>query len=138
MTSCRPPLFHKRWFEPTVIVTCVRFYLRFSLSLRDVKELMAERGLAIDHTSIWRWTQAYDPEVYRRLQGAVKRKSSTWHIDETFVRIAGCWLYLFRAVDGHGQTVDFNLSETRDREAAKRLLRKALANPDNRDRKSVV
>src|SRR5215471_498227 len=96
MTSCRPPLFHKRWFEPTVIVTCVRFYLRFSLSLRDVKELMAERGLAMDHTTIWRWVQAYGREVYRRLQGAVKRKSSTWHMDETFVRIGGRWMYLFR------------------------------------------
>jgi IS6 family transposase len=89
MTSRRPPLFHKRWFEPTVIVACVRFYLRFSLSLRDVKELMAERGLAVDHSSIWRWVQAYGPEVYRRLQGAVKRKSSNWHMDETFVRIGG-------------------------------------------------
>src|SRR5215472_16463804 len=132
MTSRRPPLFHKRWFEPTVIVTCVRFYLRFSLSLRDVQELMAERGLAMDHPTIWRWVQAYGPEVYRRLQGAVKRKSSTWHMDETFVRIGGRWMYLFRAVDGAGQTVDFYLSETRDREAAKLFLKRVLANPDNR------
>ena len=94
MTSRRGPLFHKRWFEPTVIVTCVRFYLRFSLSLRDVKELMAERGLAMDHTTIWRWVQTYGPEVYRRLQGTGKRKSSTWHMDETFVRIGGRWMYL--------------------------------------------
>ena len=105
MRSCRPPLFRKRKFEPTVIVTCVRWYLRFSLSLRDVEELMAERGLSVDHTSIWRWTQSYGPEVFRRLRGAV---------------------------DSHGETVDFYLSETRDREAAKIFLRKALANPDNR------
>jgi len=132
MKSCRPPLFWKRKFEPQVIVTCVRWYLRFSLSLRDVEELMAERGLAVDHTSIWRWTQTYGPEVYRRLQSRVKRKSSTWHMDETFVRIAGKWMYLFRAVDSQGQTVDFYLSETRDREAAKLFLQRALANPDNR------
>ena len=132
MKSCRPPLFHKRWFEPTVIVTWVRWYLRFSLSLRDIKELMAERGLSVDHTSVWRWTQAYGPEVYRRLKGQVKRKSSTWHMDETFVRVAGRWMYLFRAVDSGGQTVDFYLSETRDREAAKIFLRRALANADNR------
>jgi transposase-like protein len=125
-------LFWKRKFEPEVIVTCVRWYLCFSLSLRDLEELMAERGLAVDHTSIWRWVQAYGPEVYRRLHGELKRKSSTWHMDETFVRIAGKWLYLFRAVDSHGQTVDFYLSETRDREAAKLFLEKALANPDNR------
>jgi transposase, IS6 family len=132
MKSCRPPLFWKRKFEPIVIVTCVRWYLRFSLSLRDVEELMAERGLLVDHTSIWRWTQTYGPEVHRRLRGAVKQKSSTWHMDETFVRVAGRWMYLFRAVDSHGDTVDFYLSETRDREGAKIFLKRALANPDNR------
>src|SRR5262252_758095 len=84
MRSCRPPLFWKRKFEPHVIVTCVRWYLRFCLSLRDLEELMAERGLAVDHTSIWRWIQAYGPEVSRRLRGVVKPKSATWHIDETF------------------------------------------------------
>ena len=113
-------------------MTCVRSYCRFSLSLRDLAELMAERGLAVDHTTIWRWVQRYGPEVDGRLRGNMKPKSSTLHMDETFVRIAGRWLYLFRAVDGHGQTVDFYLSETRDREAAKRFLKKALANPDNR------
>jgi len=132
MRSRRPPLFRKRQFEPIIIVTCVRWYSRFSLSLRDLEELMAERGLAVDHTTIWRWVQRYGPEVHRRLRGNVKQKSSTWHMDETFVRIAGRWRYLFRAVDSHGQTVDFYLSETRDREAAKRFLKKALANPDNR------
>jgi transposase, IS6 family len=126
MNTRRPPLFRKRKFEPIVIVTCVRWYCRFALSLRDLEELMAERGLSVDHTTIWRWTQAYGPEVYRRLSGEVKRKSSTWHMDETFVRIAGKWMYLFRAVDSQGQTVDFYLSETRDREAAKLFLRQAL------------
>ena len=92
---------------------------------------MAERGLAVDHTTIWRWVQRYGPEVLRRLHGEVKHKSSTWHMDETFVRIAGRWMYLFRAVDCHGQTVDFYLSETRDREAAKLFLKRALTNPDN-------
>ena len=83
MEASRPPLFRDRQFEPTVIVTCVRGYLRFSLSLRDPEERMAERGLFVDHTTIWRWTQAYGPEVYRRF-GEVKRKSSRWHMDETF------------------------------------------------------
>jgi len=130
--SSRLPLLWKRKFEPEVIVTCVRLYLRFWLSLRDLEELMAERGLAVDHTSIWRWVQTYGPEVNRRLHGSVKPKSSTWHMDETFVHIAGKWMYLFRAVDGHGQTVDFYLSETRDRAAAKLFLQRALANPHNR------
>ena len=131
METCRPPLFWKRKFEPHVIVTCVRWYCRFCLSLRDLEELMAERGLAVDHTTIWRWVQHYSPEVLQRLKGEIKRKSSTWHMDETFVRIAGKQKYLFRAVDSHGQTVEFYLSETRDREAAKLFLQRAMANPDN-------
>ena len=72
------------------------------------------------------------PELCRRLRGQVKRKSSTWHMDETYVRIAGRWTHLFRAVDSGGQTVDFYLSETRDREAAKLFLKRALANADRR------
>ena len=93
---------------------------------------MAERGLSVDHTTVWRWVQAYAPEVHRRLQGQVKYKRATWFMDETYVRIAGRWMYLFRAVDDRGQTVDFYLSERRDREAAKRFLQAALSNPDNR------
>jgi transposase-like protein len=92
---------------------------------------MAERGLAVDHTTIWRWAHRYGPEVLRRLGGELKRKSSTWHMDETFVRIAGKQMYLFRAVDSQGQTVDFYLSDTRDRVAAKLFLRRAMANRDN-------
>jgi len=76
----RVPLFRKRQFAAEIIVTCVRWYLRFSLSLRDVEELMAERGLSVDHTTVWRWTQTYAPEVQRRLRGQVKRKDrpGTW------------------------------------------------------------
>jgi IS6 family transposase len=110
----------------------VRWYLRFSLSLREVEELMAERGLSVDHTTVWHWVQAYAPEIRKRLLSHLKYKRSTWFMDETYVRVAGRWLYLFRAVDNGGQTVDFYLSETRDREAAKQFLRAALANPDNR------
>src|SRR5229473_7878919 len=104
MGSCRATLFQKRHFAAEIIVTCVRWYLRFSLSLRDVEELMAERGLSVDHTTVWRWTQRYAPEVQRRLRGRLNPKGSTWHMDQTFVRIAGRWMYLFRAVDSGGQT----------------------------------
>ena len=117
MRVCQAPLFRKRQFAAEIIVTCVRWYLRFSLSLRDVEELMAERGLSVDHTTVWRWTQRYAPEVQHRLRGQLKPKGSTWHMDEMFVRIAGRWMYLFRAVDNGGQTVDFYLSETRERSA---------------------
>ena len=80
MESCRPRLFRKRHFAVEIIVTCVRWYLRFSLSLRDIEELMAERGFSVDHTTIWRWAQTYAPEVQRRLRGQLKPKGSTWHI----------------------------------------------------------
>ena len=69
MRSCRPPLFRKRQFEPVIIVTCVRWYLRFPLSARNVEELIAERGVSVDHTTIWRWAQKYGPELYRQLHG---------------------------------------------------------------------
>jgi transposase-like protein len=78
-----------------------------------------------------RWVRVYGPEVHRRLYGELKRKSSTWHMDETYVGIAGKWMYLFRAVDSRRQMLDFYLSETRDREAAKLFLERALTNPDN-------
>jgi transposase-like protein len=132
MRSRRPPLFRKRKFEPIVIVTAVRWYCRFCLSLRDVEELVAERGLSVDHTTVWRWVQSYGPEIRKRLLRQVKYKRATWFMDETYVRVAGRWMYLFRAVDNRGETVDFYLSETRDRGAAKRFLQAALANPDNR------
>ena len=93
---------------------------------------MAERGLMVDHTTVWRWCQKYGPMIYHPLRGKLKYTTTTWHMDETYVRIAGRWVYLFRAVDSHGETVDFYLSETRDRGAAKTFLQKALSNPDNR------
>jgi transposase-like protein len=132
VSSARAILFRRRQFEPIVIVTAVRWYLRFSLSLRDVEEVMAERGLFVDHTTVWRWVQAYAPEIRRRLRGQLKYKLATWFMDETYVRVAGRWMSLFRAVDNRGQTIDFYLSETRDREAAKCFLQVALANPNNR------
>src|SRR5207249_908363 len=132
MQGNRPAIFRGRHFEPEIIATCVRWYLRFSLSLRNVEEMMAERGLRVDHTTVWRWCQKYGPVIYHRLRGKLKYTSTTWHMDETYVRIAGRWVYLFRAVDSHGDTVDFYLSETRDRGAAKTFLQRALSNPDHR------
>jgi IS6 family transposase len=93
---------------------------------------MAERGLEVDHTTVWRWCQRYGPVVYQRLQGKVRYRTTTWHMDETYVRVSGRWMYLFRAVDSHGDTVDFYLPVTRDRQAVKTFLENALSNPDNR------
>ena len=87
--AARPPLFRGRHFEPGIIATCVRWYLRFSLSLRNVEELMIEGDLVVDHTTVWRWCQVYGPAIYRRLKGQLRYKQTTWHVDENHVRIAG-------------------------------------------------
>jgi transposase, IS6 family len=119
-------LFKWRQFEPEVILLAVGWYLRFSLSYRDVEELLAERGIEADHVTLWRWVQRYAPELERRLRKRLKATNDSWRVDETYVRVKGQWRYLYRAVDSSGATLDFLLSATQDAEAAKRFLSKAL------------
>src|SRR6478736_8574860 len=119
-------LFKWRQFAPEVILLAVGWYLRFSLSYRDVEELLAERGLRIDHVTVWRWVQRYAPEVNRRLSSRLKPTNDSWRVDETYVRVKGKWVYLYRAVDSDGATIDFLLSAKRDATAAERFLTKAL------------
>jgi IS6 family transposase len=119
-------LFKWRQFEPEVILLAVGWYLRFSLSYRDVEELLAERGLHADHVTVWRWVQRYAPELDRRMRKGLKATNDSWRVDETYVRVKGKWVYLYRAVDSEGATIDFLLSAKRDAEAAERFLTKAL------------
>ena len=119
-------LFKWRQFEPEVILLAVGWYLRFSLSYREVEELLAERGLWVDHVIVWRWVQRYAPELQRRLRRHLKPTSDSWRVDETYIRIKGKWRYLYRAVDSTGATLDFLLSAKQDAAAAKRFLAKAL------------
>src|ERR1700756_3349891 len=119
-------LFKWRQFEPEVILLAVGWYLRFSLSYRDVEELLAERGLRADHVTVWRWVQSYAPEMERRLRSKLKSTNGSWRVDETYVRVKGKWRYLYRAVDSSGATVDFLLSAKQDAAAARRFLSKAL------------
>src|SRR5204863_1152886 len=97
-----------------------------SLSLRDVEELLNERGLEADHTTVWRWVQRYGPELEQRLRRHLKPTNKSWRVDETYIRVKGRWCYLYRAIDSTGATIDFLLSALRDAAAAKRLFRKAL------------
>jgi transposase-like protein len=108
-----------------------RWYLRYSLSFRDVEELLAERGLEADHTTIWRWVQRYGPELDQRLRCHLKPTNKSWRVDETYIRVKGSWCYLHWAIDSAGATIDFLLSALRDADAAKRLFRKALSNPSH-------
>lgn len=88
--------------------------------------MMAERNLSVDHVTIWRWVQRYAPELSRRCRPKLRRTNGSWRVDETYVRVAGQWTYLYRAVDSTGATIDFLLSARRDAVAAKRFLQKAL------------
>jgi transposase-like protein len=122
----RPAIFKWRQTESGLILCAVRWYLRYSLSLRDVEELLEERGLNVDHTTVWRWVQYYGPELEQRLRRHLKPTNKSWRVDETYVRVKGRWCYLYRAIDSKGATIDFLLSALRDADAAKRLFRKAL------------
>jgi transposase-like protein len=119
-------MFKGRHFDRSVILLCVRWYLAYGLSLRNLEEMMAERGVTVDHATIHRWTIHYAPlllEQFNRRKRPVNRK---WHMDETYIRVRGRWMYLYRAIDSHGDTVEFWFSERRNLAAAKRFLGKAL------------
>jgi len=119
-------LFEGRHFDREIIVLCVRWYLRFKLSLRDLVEMVAERGLSMAHTTIMRWVHHYTPEFERRWNRFARPAGASWRVDETYVKIHGEWVYLYRAVDRAGNTVDFRLSRRRDVAAAKAFFRKAI------------
>src|ERR1039457_4427685 len=98
----QPAIFKWRQTEPGLILCAVRWYLRYSLSLRDVEELLEERGLNVDHTMVWRWVQYYGPELEQRLRRHLKPTNKSWRVDETYVRVKGRWCYLYRAIDSRG------------------------------------
>jgi IS6 family transposase len=123
-------LFKWRHYEAEIILTCVRWYLRYTLSYRDLEEMMAERGLSVDHSTIFRWVQHYAPELDKRCRPHLMPTNDSWRVDETYVKVRGQWMYLYRAVDSTGQTLDFLLNETRSTRAAKRFFRKVLGRPN--------
>lgn len=122
-----PHPFKWRHFQADIILLCVRWYLRYALSYRDLEEMMLERGLHVDHTTIYRWVQRYAPELEKRCRPHLKACNDSWRVDETYIKVKKVWFYLYRAVDSGGQTLEFLLSPTRDAEAAKRFFLKALS-----------
>src|SRR5215207_9113953 len=113
-------------FEREILVWGVRWYVAYPISYRQLEEMMSERGVTVDHSTLNRWVIKYAPEVenaFRRRQRLVGR---SWRLDETYVKIKGTWAYLYRAVDTEGQTIDFLLTPQRDRDAAEAFVYKAM------------
>ena len=123
--------FKWRHFPGEVILLSVRWYLRYPLAYEHVAELLAERGVAVHPTCIWRWVQTYAPELNKRCRPHLKTTNKSYRTDETYIKVKGEDKYLYRAVDSTGQTIDFLLTAKRDAAAAKRFFRKALSSPGN-------
>jgi putative transposase len=113
-------------FPAEIILTGVRWYVAYPLSYRQVEELMAERGVSVDHATIQRWVVKYSPQLEAEFHCRKRPVGRSWRMDETYIRVKGEWRYLYRAVDTHGQTIDFLLTAHRDTEAALRFLKKAI------------
>ena len=130
--------FKGRQFTTEVILWAVRWYLMFPISYRDLELMLLDRGVVVDHTTIFRWIQAYAAELEKRIRPHLRTSNGSWRVDETYVRVKGRWTYLYRAVDSRGQTIDFLLSARRDAAAAKRFFRKALAQPHTVNPRTVT
>lgn len=122
----QPKLFKYRHYQAEIILLCLRWYLRYSLSYRDLERIMAERGLSVDHTTIYRWVQHYAPLLEKKCRAKLKPVNDSWRVDETYIKVERQWMYLYRAVDSDGNTVEFMLSPSRDAVSARRFFRKAL------------
>ena len=121
--------FKGRHFTAEVIVWALRWYCMFPISYRDLELMLADRGVEVNHTTIFRWIQAYAPELEERIRPRLRPSDGSWRVDETYVKVKGRWMYLYRAVDSRGRTIDFLLSAKRDAAAARRFFRKALNQP---------
>ena len=114
-------------FEKDIILTSIRWYLAYALSYRDIEELMAERGVKVDHSTLNRWVIKYSAKLETVFTKRYKKSiGSRWRMDETYVKVRGDWCYLYRAVDKSGATIDFMLSKNRDEKAAKHFFIKAI------------
>src|SRR5215207_2337655 len=114
-------------FPPEVIMLAVRWYLRYSLSYRDVAELLAERGIAVDHVTLYRWVQRFTPELIDAARPSRHVAGDRWFVDETYLKVAGQWVYLYRAIDQHGQVIDVLAAPKRDLVATRQFFARALS-----------
>jgi transposase, IS6 family len=113
-------------FPPEIIVLALRWYLRYGLSYRDVEELLAERGIEVDHVTVYRWVQRFTPLLADAARPCRRAVGDRWHVDETYVKVAGRWRYVYRAIDQYGQIIDVYVSARRDTHTARRFFETAL------------
>lgn len=130
--------FKWKHFVGEIILLNVRWYLRYPLSYRNLKKMIIERGIQVDYSTIMRWVHQNSPEIEKEVRRYLSPTNDSWRVDETYVKVKGEWKYLYRAVDSTGNTVDFMLSEKRDRKAAKRFLKKALSSNHNQIPKVIA
>ena len=114
-------------FPREVISVAVRWYLRYGLSYRDVEELLAERGIIVDHVTVYRWVQRFTAEFIEAARPCRRLPGGRWFVDETYVKVSGRWTYLYRAIDQYGQIIDVMLSARRDLSAARAFFTRALS-----------
>lgn len=125
MASSNP--FKGYHFDKSLILQAVYWYCRYSLSYRDIEELMKERGVEVDHATIQRWVEAFIPLIEEQVKRRKKRVNGSWRMDETYINVKGKWCYLYRAIDKEGNTIDFLLCQKRDTEGATQFFNKAIA-----------
>ena len=118
--------FKRLHYPIDVIAQCVRWYLAYALSLRDLEEMMTERGILVDHSTLYRWIIRLTPLINKAFRRYKRAVGARWRMDETYIKVKGQWKYLYRAVDSSGQTIDFLLTAKRDAAAALRFFRKAI------------
>ena len=131
--------FKFKHFKGEFILWAVRWYCKYGLSYRELEEMLTERGLPVDHTTIYRWVQEYAPKMSKRLEWYWKRnKGGTWRVDETYIKVKGKWVYLYRAIGPSGDTIDFHLSRRRDLKAARRFLTMSLSAEGSHSKPSTI
>jgi IS6 family transposase len=123
--------FKWKHYEREIILLNVRWYLKYPLSYKNLKEMMIERGIQVDHSTIMRWVHQYSPEIEKKIRRHLRLTNYSWRVDETYIKVKGKWKYLYRAVDSNGDTIDFMLSAKRNRTVAKRFFKKALNSNHN-------
>ena len=118
--------FKGRHFPKAIILMAVRWYVAYALSYRDIEELMNERGVKVDHATVQRWVAEYSPQLMEQGRRVMKSSADSWRMDETYIKVKGEWVYLCRAVDKLGNTIDFMLSQKRDKPAATQFFTQAI------------